>query len=113
MKYEFKRDRYSRARGGNSQWLNLGCANCGHCFALYQKDGPGALLRIYLDRIFAPEGLAQLQNMAHGRADLLNLSCEKCGSIIGVPMIYDLENRLAFRMNRGAFTKKKGDGTYP
>lgn len=112
MKYKFKKDKYARARGA-SQWLLLGCAACNQAFALYQKDGPGSLIRLYIDRIFAPEVLANFQHTAEVVKDLPNLACTQCQAVIGTPMVYELEKRLAFRLKHGTFTKKKCDGVFP
>lgn len=112
-KYVAKKDRHSKARGGNSRFLDIFCSSCNSHVALYQKDGPGALLRLYLDRIFAPAALAVLQDQDGGKKDLPNLQCPKCHALIGTPMVYELESRLAFRMVRGSFAKKNSDGTYP
>lgn len=111
QKFRPKRDRYAKSRGGNSQFYNIYCA-CGAHIALYQKDGPGALLRMYLDRIFAPP-LLVAQNDGKDEKSLPAIKCTKCKKVIAVPMVYKLENRLAFRMMRGASTKKKSDGTFP
>ena len=112
-KHAFKRDRYSRARGGNSRFLNIYCSGCRSHLTLYQKDGPGALLRMYLDRIFAPAALAALQNNGGGKKEISNLQCPKCQALIGTPMIYKMEDRPAFHLRRGSFTKRSSDGTYP
>ncbi|MFH1030388.1 MAG: hypothetical protein V1770_03970 [bacterium] len=112
-KYKLKKDRYAKTRGGNSHFLDIFCSTCNSHIALYQKDGSGALLRMYLDRIFAPAALATLKDQSDGKKDVPNLQCPKCCALIGVPMVYELENRLAFRLIRGSFTKKNSDGTYP
>ncbi|MCL5257731.1 MAG: hypothetical protein M1505_00635, partial [Patescibacteria group bacterium] len=82
-------------------------------FSLYQKDGHGRLLRMYLDRIFEPQELALLQSKMSSKADMPNLKCPKCGALIGTPMVYEAERRLAFRLIHGSFVKKKSDGVYP
>ena len=112
-KFKFKKDSYSRARGGSSEFLNIYCASCQTHVALYQKDGPGSLLRMYLDRIFAPPELSGLQLTVRSKKEMPALKCPKCQSFIGTPMVYELENRLAFRLNRGTFSKKRGNGIYP
>ncbi len=113
VKYEFKKDRYSKARGGNSRFFDIFCGACNAHILLYQKDGSGALLRMYLDRIFAPPDLARLQFGAHDKKDVPNLECQKCHNLIGVPMVYESENRLAIRLIRGSFAKKNSTGIYP
>lgn len=112
-KHRFKKDRYSKARSGSSRFLDIFCCACSSHIALYQKDGHGALLRMYLDRIFAPPAPAALQHQGGGKKDIPNLQCPKCRALIGTPMVYELENRLAFRIVHGSFTKKNSDGTYP
>jgi len=111
QKHIFKKDRYSKNRGGNSRFLDVSCNTCNNHIALYQKDGPGRLLRMYIDRIFAPATLAKFK-LKCSKKDLPNLQCSSCGTLIGIPMVYELENRLAFRMIHGSFTKKNSDGTF-
>ncbi len=113
IKFQAKRDSYSRARGGDSRFLNIVCCACHAHVALYQKDGPGALLRMYVDRIFAPPTLAELKGKALDKKALPNLLCPQCNVLIATPMVYEPENRLAFRMVPGSFGKKKSDGMYP
>ena len=36
---------------------------------LYQKDGSGRLLRIYLDKIHAPDDFANLKHVAASKSD--------------------------------------------
>ena len=109
-RYSFKRDQYARARGA-SQFLNLSCAACGGFVLLYQKDGPGALLRLYLDRIFAPSPFNGWQQIVE-LASVPNLNCPHCGALIGSPMVYQPESRLAIRLVRGTFSKTRSNGTY-
>lgn len=54
MKSIFKSDSYKRARGGRSRLLEITCEKCGERICLYQKDGPGNLRRMYIDRIIDP-----------------------------------------------------------
>ena len=110
---QFKKDRYSKARGGNSNFLDIYCSKCNQHLLLYQKDGHGSLLRLYLDRIFNPEKLALLFHQCSEKKDVPNLICENCNSLIAVPMIYVSEQRLAFKLIHGTFVKKKSKGVYP
>ncbi len=107
-----KKDGYANARGGNSHFLDLYCSRCGQHLVLYQKDGRGSLIRLYLDRIFDPKELSKLQFKNTGKKDMPNLKCLKCGLLIGMPMVYEIERRLAFRLIRGSFAKKKSEGIY-
>lgn len=63
---------------------------------VYQKDGPGILKRLYLDRIAFP-------NDFNGKRELV---CKKCKTVLGVPMNYKKENRAAYRVFVGAITKR-------
>lgn len=100
--YDFKKDRYSKTRGGYSRFLNLYCSGCKNFILLYQKDGPGILKRLYMDRIFAPTDLTDLQKKDYKE----NLICKHCKNIIGFPIIYEKENRKSFHLKQGSFTKK-------
>jgi hypothetical protein len=105
----FKNDNYRRVRGGTSTFLSLFCSRCDSWLLLYQKDGEGKLMRCYLNRIFAPSSLEELQNNPNIKdpKDLLSLKCLHCNNIIGHP-IRHRDGRLSFRLIQGSFKKKKG-----
>ncbi len=42
-----------------------------------------------------------------------SFKCPKCDALIGVPMLYERERRLAFRLLHGSFVKVKSSGIYP
>ena len=104
MIMKIKSDKYRKARGGYSRFLNVLCEHCGAKILVYQKDGPGPLKRLYLDRIFAPENLANFQKLSTNK--IPNLTCSKCKSTLAVPYIYKKEQRKAYRLFVGAVTKK-------
>lgn len=83
------------------------CAGCGAWILQYQKDGHGQLLRIYLNRISAPQALAKLQSDPKIKEpkDMPNLLCSKCLTVIGSPMRHD-DGRLAFRLMKGKYSKQ-------
>ncbi len=97
MKISFKNDRFKKNRGGYSRLLSLHCEKCKHHVALYQKDGPGILKRLYVDRLTFPGRLARKER---------NLICEKCKTILGVPIVYQKEQRPAYRLFAGAVGKR-------
>ena len=99
----FKRDKYKSARGGYSRLLNLHCRKCNTVFAEYQKDGPGNLRRLYMDRIIAPDKFGGLEKK--NIKDISPIRCPKCNFIVGVPYIYKKENRKAFRVFQDALVK--------
>lgn len=91
---KFKSDKFKSARGGWSRWLLISCEKCKSPAVLYQKDGPGILKRLYVDRIIAPE--------TYGKS----LVCSKCRVILGIQTTYQKENRLVYRLFVGAVVKK-------
>ena len=104
MGFEFKKDKYKRARGTYSRLLDLSCRICGRHILIYQKDGPGNLRRLYLDRIFHPKNLVNLQDKPLNLIPILN--CPKCKETLGTPYIYKKENRKAFKLYQEALIKK-------
>jgi hypothetical protein len=103
---DFIYDRYT-ARRGIPKMLDIHCNECGDILIKYQKDGPGRLLRCYLDRIHAPISLKGLQ---YERFDIKTspyLSCEYCRLIIGKPMIYAPESRPAYHLVHNSFYIKE------
>ena len=89
-----KSDKYRKARGGFSRILVINCGNCGEQICRYQKDGPGILKRLYLDRISGQETESE------------DLICPVCNELLGVKIIYKKENRPAYRLYVGSITKK-------
>lgn len=96
-RFILKNDQFRKNRGGYSRFLNISCESCGHHLAIYQKDGPGELKRMYLDRIFAPK-------IIQGKTD--EFKCTSCKKIIGTFFNYKKENRSAIRLYQGSVIKK-------
>jgi hypothetical protein len=92
---KMRNDKYRQARGGYSRVLTISCEKCGSLVCRYQKDGPGALRRMYIDRISDAE--VSLNRKI--------LSCSK-DHLLGVKIIYEKEKRLAFRLFVDAVKKK-------
>lgn len=91
----FKNDKYKKVRGGYSRMLDISCEKCGKHVCLYQKDGPGNLRRMYLDRIIQPKVSIHRNNFSCPNKHLL-----------GVKIIYKKEQRPAFRLFIDAIKKK-------
>ena len=91
-----KSDKFKKARGGPSRLLEICCAKCGARVCLYQKDGIGLLKRMYFDRMIDPTSPISEKTLV----------CTKCGAHLGNAMIYEKENRPAFRLELGAVMKK-------
>ncbi len=91
----FKKDKYKKVRGGYSRLLQISCQKCSKQICKYQKDGPGNLRRMYIDRI--------LEN----KVPIIdkNLNCSE-GHLIGIKIIYEKENRPAFRLFVDSVIKK-------
>ena len=94
-KIQFKNDKYKKSRGGYSRLLGISCEKCGEDICLYQKDGPGNLRRMYIDRMIEPK-------VSIARKDL---SCTE-GHLLGVKINYEKENRPAFRLFVDSVKKK-------
>ncbi|HEX7042372.1 MAG TPA: hypothetical protein VF189_03920 [Patescibacteria group bacterium] len=101
---KFKSDKYKKSRGEYSRLLDISCANCGNHVCFYQKDGPGILKRMYLDRIYESKEYSGLENQSLKLIPQLN--CSNCETLIGIPYIYEKENRLAFKLFVGGVVKK-------
>lgn len=102
--FVFKNDRYKRARGGYSRLLDIICAKCGKHLCFYQKDGPGILKRMYLDRILESENYSGLEKRPFSK--IPQFICSTCKEIIGMPYVYKKEDRFAFRLFAGSVAKK-------
>lgn len=99
-----KNDEYRKSRGGYSRLIKLNCRKCNWLIAIYQKDGPGNIRRLYLDRIYWPKNRVNLQMKK--LTEIPNLTCQSCKELIGIPFIYKKENRKAFRIFQDALTKR-------
>lgn len=88
---KFSRDSSYKRRGGTAKWLLLSCGACKEDFSLYQKDGPGNLHRLYLDRLFDTEGNRPFRDL--GKAAISGLVCVECKELIASPMVYEKDDR--------------------
>ena len=93
---KLKNDKYRKARGGRTRLFSVHCEGCNSPLFLYQKDGPGPLKRVYIDRILAPNDLGKTKQ----------LICTKCKKVIGTYYIYEKEKRPAYRLYQDAVVKK-------
>jgi hypothetical protein len=103
MKNNLKNDKYKKNRGGYSRLLEISCEGCSAVLGYYQKDGPGILKRMYLDRIYKSD-YSDLSNKSFN--ELPQLICGQCNRHLGIPMVYEKEKRYAFRLFQGAIVKK-------
>ena len=105
-KFKFKRDSYARRRG-TPKMLSIFCSACNNYIMSYQKDGPGPLLRCYIDRIHYPEKLEKRQHEAFNKKTAPHLVCDSCNTVIGSPIVYESEDRPAYHMRPGFFVIEK------
>ncbi len=89
-----KIDAYSQARGGWSRIFDISCEKCSKHICYYQKDGPGPLKRMYIDRI---KGSFQQTKI---------FTCPNCGYVLGAETVYKKENRPAYRLFQDSVKKK-------
>jgi len=75
--------------------LSINCQKCNNNICLYQKDGPGILKRMYIDRIIDPK-VSVLKK---------ELLC-KNDHLLGVKMLYEKENRMAYGLFVDSIVKK-------
>lgn len=81
-----KKDIYLNKRGNTFKIYKVYCENCRAFLFRYQKDGPGILKRLYLDRI---EEIKETH--LEGR-------CHQCEKSFGVVYIYPKEKRPSIRL---------------
>lgn len=93
--FKFKNDTYRTARGGWSRLLDITCEKCEQHICFYQKDGPGPLKRMYVDRIIDP--IATLE---------AKFLCGHCQAELGMKITYAKEDRLAYRLFQDSVKKR-------
>ncbi len=99
-----KSDKFKKARGGYSRLLEVCCNKCKTRLCYYQKDGRGNLVRLYLDRMLQAEHFSRYRESPLKQVP--QLICHHCKDHLGAPMIYEKEQRLAYRLFACAFTKR-------
>lgn len=87
-------DKYRKDRGGYARLLEISCSSCHKFICNYQKDGPGIIKRMYVDRISNTE--------INGK----KIICPSCKNIIGSLGIYEKEQRPAYNIKLGSISKK-------
>lgn len=102
---KLKKDRYAKVRGA-SKILNLYCSDCGNMLFKYQKDGSGALIRLYFDRFLWPETFAQDCRKLQSKNQAEPLKCPHCQQLLATAMVYEKEKRLAYRIVPGKIISK-------
>lgn len=97
MFMQLKRDKFRESRGGYSRALQISCGNCRRFICYYQKDGPGPLKRLYIDRIL---------DLKVGQKKAGKLVCKSCKQCLGVASTYQKEHRKCFILFQDSVTKR-------
>lgn len=85
--FRFIYDQYTEARG-TPKMLEITCRKCNAWVMDYQKDGPGKLLRCYVDRIYHPSALRKKIFTHQSVHEITPLVCKKCQTILATPFMY-------------------------
>jgi len=80
--------------------LEISCSGCAEPVARYRKEGSGALVRLYLDRVIESGTLAGVRGQGEP------LTCPGCGQTLGL-FARGAGGRSAYRLVPGAFRRKK------
>ena len=86
-----------------SRILRIYCRRCEAHMVSYRKEGSGALLRLYLDRIEPVGGAVKIKNLHSDPSQ--HLACPQCNERIGSP--FQHRSRSAWRLIPGSFRKKE------
>lgn len=97
--YKVKKDKYLSSRGGGAILYKIFCRKCDALQFVYQKDGKGALYRLYVDRIYKTYAFDLATNKV--------LHCGKCKRVLAYKMVYKKESRLAFRLFADSIYKRR------
>jgi hypothetical protein len=90
---KLKNDKFRKSRGGYSRLLEISCSSCNEKLFNYQKDGPGIIKRVYVDRI-------------HKDIKGQNLKCKNCDKLIESLIVYEKEKRPAYVIKLGTIKRK-------
>jgi hypothetical protein len=86
-KFNFIYDQFTESRG-EPKMLEISCKKCHTWIMDYQKDGPGNLLRCYVDRIYHPSALRERTFTNQTIKTVSDLKCSKCHTCLAKPIIY-------------------------
>lgn len=95
-KIKFTNDKYTKGRGKFSKRVTIKCVNCAEIVFSYQKEGNGAIEKLYFDNI--------LDNFAVKKD--AKLICPKCEKVLGSRFIFGKDKKMAFKVYPGAIFYK-------
>lgn len=96
MKKIYTSDKYTKGRGNFSKCVEIKCVNCATIQFNYQKEGNGAIEKIYFDSI--------LDNFVVKKE--ATLTCPKCEKILGKRFVFGEDKKMAFKVYPGAIYYK-------
>lgn len=92
MNTKYVSDKYTKGRGSFSKRVEVKCVNCATIQFNYQKDGNGAIEKIFFDSI--------LNNFSVKKES--KLICSKCEKLLGSRFVFGKEKKMAFKVYPGA-----------
>lgn len=92
MKQIFTSDKYTKGRGNFAKKVEIRCVNCAEQLFNYQKEGHGAIEKLFFDLI--------LDNFVVKKEVVL--SCPKCEKVLGKRFVFGVEKKQAFKVYPGA-----------
>ena len=89
---KFTNDKYTKGRGKFSKRVAVKCVNCAEIIFNYQKEGNGAIEKLFFDNI--------LDNFAVKKE--AKLICPKCEKVLGSRFVFGKDKKSAFKVYPGA-----------
>jgi len=96
MKKIYTSDKYTKGMGNFSKRVEIKCVNCATLLFNYQKDGHGAIEKLYLD--------SMLDNFSIKKES--KLICPKCEKLLGNRAVFGKDKKMAFIIYPGAIYYK-------
>jgi len=96
MKKIFTSDKYTKGRGNFAKKVEIRCVNCATAIFNYQKEGHGAIEKMYFDNILDNFGV---------KKDAI-LLCPNCEKVLGKRFVFGKDKKLAFKVYPGAIYYK-------
>ena len=87
-----------------SRFLAVHCTNCDAFISKYRKEGSGSLIRMYLDRMNAPEECPNEFKQAL-KDKVTRLSCYQCKQSLG--KLNQNSSPASYKLIKGSYKKKK------
>jgi hypothetical protein len=96
MNTKYVNDKYTKGRGSFSKRVEVKCVNCATIQFTYQKDGNGAIEKIFFSNILDNFGVKKDSK----------LICPKCKKLLGTRFVFGVTKKIAFKIYPGAIYYK-------